>query len=585
MSPEREHLTDEAVEALAHGREDLVGQEQLAHVDECAECAARVGEEQALSESMETALREATPAEVPGLDAMVSRAMTRADEAEAPQASRWGLAVAAAVGLVAAIGTGALWLAGVASAGDAVDALRDAVTVAGAANRLVAEVVPGGWTAIAAAGCLLLVMMALPMRALVGGSWRSRGGPGGGAAAGMAVLLAMLAGTPTARALDFEGQWPESERTVSVSVQDAPASEALREAAESAGLGVVAQLPDDPKTTLHVSEASLREVVQAVLGPEAPVVARRTENMLVIRPVAQGEGEADTEAKPEAGTGADAEAEADAGADADAATGAVPEPPEPPKPRGSARDRVTFGGDVHVRPDEVVRDVVTMGGDVIVEGEVLRDVVTMGGDLTVRRGGKVHGDMVTMGGEVEVEEGASPPGGHTRFGGGDLHVDRSWDHGPGFVHEAVGSASKHALLFLLGLLLIGLAPARLRRWQQAIVRSPVRSGAAGLLGLVAAAVLCVVLAITIIGIPGAILVALGAFVGFYVGIVCAATVVGAALPLAFLRDRPVLQLLAGMLLLFLVSLVPVAGTIATLTAAALGFGALLLTRLGKQPAT
>ncbi len=568
------HLTEVAVEALAHGRPELVDAPGRAHVARCADCAAAVEEARLLSEGAAEALRAATPL-ADDLDTLIAGAMAKAaPAAEVPHPSRRALVWAALAGLVATVGLG---LASLPSMASVVAVVKDSFAVLGALDRVVDVAVPGGWTLVTFAGFLLLLLLAAPLRALVRGTSRA---PGAGGVTTLlfpfVLLLSVLAAAPGARALELEGQWPDEERAVTVSVDHEPASVALRAAAESVGLGLAATLPEDPEVTLHVRDASLKDVVEAVLG-DAPVVARRTPTMLVIRPVEE------PAAAPAPANGA--------------APPAPPAPPEPPAPApGPAADRVTFGEDVVVRAGERVGDVVTMGGDVVVEGEVMGDVVSMGGDVELREGGVVHGELVTMGGEVTVDEGARLHGGNVgmnvpRFRGriGDRDYDDEGHGGGGAVgdwlRKAVGSAARHALLFLLGVLLLALAPERLGALRVVIARSPVRACASGLLGFVGAVVLTVVLVITILGIPAAIIVALGAFAAVYVGLVAVASVVGAALPVTALRDRPILQLAAGIFVLYLASLVPVIGALAVLFASALGFGAVLLTRFRKNAPT
>ena len=114
------------------------------------------------------------------------------------------------------------------------------------------------------------------------------------------------------------------------------------------------------------------------------------------------------------------------------------------------------------------------------------------------------------------------------------------------------------------------------------VQQPLRALASGFLGLVAGAVLTVVLVITIVGIPGAIVLALGGFLAAYAGLATAASVLGAALPVPALKERPVLQLAVGILVLFLVSRVPVVGPLLGFLAMMIGLGAVLITRAGQR---
>jgi len=245
--------------------------------------------------------------------------------------------------------------------------------------------------------------------------------------------------------------------------------------------------------------------------------------------------------------------------------------------------RISFGDDVVVARGETVREVVTMGGDATVAGTVLGDVVTMGGDLQVLPGGSVRGDIVTFGGDVRFD---SPPVPAVR--GGQRSRGRHHHDGLGFLPAAVlggvgnllWSAACYGGLFLLGLLLMGIFRERFGAAQVTIVRQPLRAGALGLVGLIGAVIAIVILAVTIVGIPLAILAAALLPVVCYVGMAVAAAVIGAALPIERLGERPVLRLFAGVAVLFIASLVPIVGTLFVAAAAVVGIGALFITRGG-----
>jgi hypothetical protein len=126
--------------------------------------------------------------------------------------------------------------------------------------------------------------------------------------------------------------------------------------------------------------------------------------------------------------------------------------------------------------------------------------------------------------------------------------------------------------------LLALAPARLGALRRTIARAPLRSVVAGMMGAVGTLVLGLILVVTLIGIPAAFLLAIIAFLGAYVGLVACASVIGAALPTAALRDKPILQLGAGVGVLFVASLVPGIGSVVSFLAVLVGYGALMLTR-------
>lgn len=261
-------------------------------------------------------------------------------------------------------------------------------------------------------------------------------------------------------------------------------------------------------------------------------------------------------------------------------------------------DRVTFGQDAVVREGERVRDVVTMGGDARIEGEVLGSVVTMGGDADVR--GHVVGDVVTMGGDATIASDATVDGEVTTMGG-TLDAGSGVTTGPvvtmggtdvaglaaigtigglaAFIHSALAGAASFALLFLLGLVMLGAARERFDAMQVVVAREPLHALALGAVSFIGAVLATVVLAITVIGIPAAIVVAIALSVGCYLGLATVAAVIGAVLPIAQLKERPVMQLAAGVATLYLASLVPGVGTLALMAAGAVGLGAVLRTRL------
>ena len=254
-------------------------------------------------------------------------------------------------------------------------------------------------------------------------------------------------------------------------------------------------------------------------------------------------------------------------------------------------DRVSFGGDVVVRAGETVQNVVSMGGSATIEGEVLGDVTTMGGDASVS--GRVNGDVVTMGGDAHVMPGAFIGGELTTMGGTADVAPGASTGGPitthpggapeeglaGFVHGVLTSAASFAFLFLVGLLVLGVAKERFQALQVVTVREPFGAMGMGVLGFLGAILATVLLCITIIGIPVGIALIIALWLACYLGLATIAAVVGAILPIERLKDRPVMQLAAGTAVLFVTSLIPVIGPLALLMVGAIGLGAIARTRL------
>ncbi|MGE0784571.1 MAG: hypothetical protein AB7S26_02710 [Sandaracinaceae bacterium] len=626
------HLDEVSLEALAGGREDLVAEAMLLHLDECAECAERVELERSSVADASMALRRATP-ELDDLDAMIARAMEAAEPEDAP--SRRSLWMGAGFGLVAAIGLGLLsipWSASV----DGVGATgRQLLTLGRALDRVVESSLPGGWMGVAIVGLALALALALPARWLLGG--RRTIPPIVTGALGVA-LFAMV-GMTTARAYAYrvEGAWPEPIPRVTVDAERAPISGALRQASESAGLGIVVRLDDDPPVTLHVQDAPMDQVFEAILGdmdvvvrPGASVVSVRADEgapSASVVPIDDQDADQGLAEPPAQVTGDDRvgvyAVVHDGSDDADdtpppPADGRVPPvPPVPAVPavlpialataheeQAGVRDRVTFGGDVEIGTNDVVRGVYTMGGDAEIRGRALGDVVTMGGDADIR--GEVVGNVTTMGGDIEVRDGARIHGDLNAMGGDIDIADGAQVYGQVLLNpgeamdgdEVAPAATVHqdgdglagvfrwglfnALIFLFGLFMLGTARKRFGTLRTEIGERPVRSALGGMFGALAAMALTVVLCLTLIGIPGAVVLSILLVVAVFVGWTTSAWWLGSALPLRRLKDRPVAQLAAGVGVFFVVGLVPKIGVLVVIAAVLAGLGAVIATEFGAR---
>jgi hypothetical protein len=194
----------------------------------------------------------------------------------------------------------------------------------------------------------------------------------------------------------------------------------------------------------------------------------------------------------------------------------APEPPEPPDVQISRmHDIVRFGSSIHVSADErVAGNVVSMGGDITVEGQVQGDVVCIGGRVELGPQARVEGDLVALGGDIERAAG-SVVGGEIvtapRVPGGMWLLPVF-----GLVGRAVAAVS--ALFSMLILMAIAWAAFSWLPEHSGFAVESLRSRPAHALGIgllswvllapsvIALAVITVILCITIIGIPVAVLV-------------------------------------------------------------------------------
>jgi hypothetical protein len=317
----------------------------------------------------------------------------------------------------------------------------------------------------------------------------------------------------------------------------------------------------------------------------------------------------------------------------------VPEPPETPRSAGrhTSGSRVNVGGSVTVRRGEAADDAVAVGGSVEVAGEVSHDVTAIGGPVRVegRVGGDVisiggsvylgphavvEGDVTSVGGRIEEDPGSAIHGGKSQVGMFPfLRHHRGFRTGPfwggpwgfwGGVSDLLGSLMSLILTGLLVCLVVLVARRPLERVDRQLAAQPWRAALVGLAGSIffwpLLIVVTILLAITIVG---CVLFLLYPFLLLYVGLLlllgyaAAAYRLGRWLEFRFNRSfgGPYAAALVGVVALQgwhvlgnLLDILPgplgffgfvtsLFGAMITTAALVIGFGAVLLARLGLEP--
>jgi hypothetical protein len=334
-------------------------------------------------------------------------------------------------------------------------------------------------------------------------------------------------------------------RKVSVRIKNRPASEVLATVAEVAGL----QTRFDAGNALVVQDA-------VPIAPSGPVAASPSDSEPVDQP-------------PED------------------VVEKVKEKTKHHDRKTHGNDRTAVGEDVEVAAGETVGDVVSTGGSVIVRGHATGDAVSVGGSVTLEPGARVDGDAVAVGGTVEVKPGATLGGQRTAVGGALGKVLSSavklspskGSHGDHKDHEGksfFGRLWWTLPFFVLGFLMMLFVPDRLLGLREALAARPWAATAAGVGSWFGIVALCVLLAVTIIGIP-LIPLALVGFFGLGVfGLTALAWWTGAKLSFVPGTQRPLVAFCLGTLVLMLIAAIPVVGTLTLVTATTVSGGATLL---------
>lgn len=237
-------------------------------------------------------------------------------------------------------------------------------------------------------------------------------------------------------------------------------------------------------------------------------------------------------------------------------------------------DVVVVGGNATV--DGVVTgNVVAIGGYVLASGQVDGDVTAVGGYVVLKSTARVGRDAAAVGGRVEREPGAQV--------GGDIASVPVLD--PQFLSFLVFIGLLQAVVSLVLLLLATVLSVAAFPRQVQVVESTVRqvpwaSVGAGLAILVAFIFLAIPLAFTIIGLPLAIL---GLIVASLFGLSALGALVGTRVLAAFRAGQSgyLARAIVGILVIWIVSIIPVLGGLVSFVAMLFAVGAVALSRFGN----
>lgn len=233
---------------------------------------------------------------------------------------------------------------------------------------------------------------------------------------------------------------------------------------------------------------------------------------------------------------------------------------------------VVFNGPVVIE-GTVTESVVVFNGRTEISGTVQEDVVVFNGRVFIRSGAEVGGDVASQQ-DPEIEDGATVRGSVQNIAN---RID--WEN-LGFAGRFVWWIGYTVSSLVLGLLLLLFVP-RLDAAIVDVVRTRMGAG----FGFGAAAffllpIVAVILLVTIVGIPLGLFVLLGLALIYTVGYVAGAHALGRRLVKP--PTSRFLAFLAGLGILRLVGLIPVAGGLAWFVTVIFGLGALAVA--ARRPA-
>lgn len=420
-----------------------------------------------------------------------------------------------------------------------------------------------------------------------------------------ALAVAALGGaTATARAdVDHQGAWPAGDPKVSLRFAG-PRTEALQKLAETSGWSLVlpAQLAGPKDVRVEIKDQDPKDVLDAVLD-EGAYVATRKGSMVTVRSVASS-----TAASPAASATAEVK-EPQVATQAPLVAPITDPNLKAPDAKADepAEDRSVVGGTFVLARGERAHHLQIVGGKAEVFGEVTGDVTVTGGKAVLHDGARVFGDATVVGGKLEVERGArvdghagivggvlkrhpgSVIGGKTITGSSDDSTPeessvatsaksrKSETGATGFVHKLGRALRNTAIMFVVGVLLFGLAGGRMERLQAEVAARPMRTVGVGATTALLAAVGLTLLCVTVVGIPVALLIAATLGVGLYTSMIAVVSTLGRGL-IGHRSKSPYAHLALGCALLFVISLLPYVGPLAICGVVLMGLGSFIATR-------
>ena len=220
-------------------------------------------------------------------------------------------------------------------------------------------------------------------------------------------------------------------------------------------------------------------------------------------------------------------------------------------------------------------------GDVYLDAAVRGDVNVGRGDLELGQGARVYGDVSSGSGEIRQHPEAVVDGKMVTGMGSDM--DHDWD---GFgILSLVGWVLATAVFAACSVLVVVLVPRPLSAAAQKAEESPALSLLFGVASVPAVVVLCVVLAVSIIGIPLLLLLAPAYLALVFFGALVAAFFVGRRVVFATGRYHVgnAMAAAVGALILAAAYLIPVLGDLLLYGLALFGAGASILAFVSRRP--
>jgi len=234
--------------------------------------------------------------------------------------------------------------------------------------------------------------------------------------------------------------------------------------------------------------------------------------------------------------------------------------------------------DTEVSADTTLDTVIVMNGNATIAGKIKEDVVVVNGNAILAPTANIRERVIVLGGNLEAQPGAV-------IGKGVFHIGGNYP-----IASTLAAAGLIVLLLgfikivititviVIPILLAWLSKTKTQETSEIITQNPGKTVVTGLLGSLAVAALCVLLAFTLIGIPVAFILVLVVMAVSVWGLGAVCCAIGHVLPLKTVPGErgTFMSTLYGAILLGLVFNVPFVGFIILKVCLLVAFGAAII---------
>jgi len=261
-----------------------------------------------------------------------------------------------------------------------------------------------------------------------------------------------------------------------------------------------------------------------------------------------------------------------------------------------------IGGSLELREGSRVRgDVMAIGGESTIDGQIDGNLIVLGGTLDLRSHALVQGDLYTLGASVSRAAGATIGGQEVESFRWRIPAMRNWPRFPltpeiqrtwrspyagldTLFRGLLRWVARSLALMALGVVLVLLLPKQTALIGQTAYAAPLVSMGVGLLTFVVLLLVVPILVLICIGIPVALVLAIAYVAAGTFGYIALGVLLGQRILAALkVQPQPLLEVIAGIPVLELLSAVPCLGALLRIVVALAGLGAVVLTRFGTMP--